>query len=402
MNRNLARRLVLLAGLVSAATPALAETAAGVGAAMPQPIAAPSPAEPKRPALNPLAERYRAAMAQSDSVWKATPQGRVTFAGPAALAEGATGPTVAAVRERLGLAAGDAFDAALGDRIAQYRRDHGLAAGRAIDTALVASLNLGEAWYRDKYATNFARTAALPADLGERYVLVNIATQTLYMYANGAIVGTMKVVVGKVEDKTPVITTKLDHVVLNPYWNVPPDLTAERYAPRMIAGGKAYMTSRRFEALSGWEPDARVLRYEEVDWPAVAAGKVELRLRQLPGPGNGMGNIKFMFPNPYGVYLHDTSSVELFQKEPRLFSAGCVRVEKPWVLAEWLFGKRPTAVGLTPEQAVHLPTPVPIYLAYLTVWPEASGFRFANDVYSLDRSALAAAAASPGRAGGAR
>lgn len=401
MMRNPARRLVLLASVLLASAPALADSATGVATTVPQPVAAPTPADTTRPALNPLAERYRAAMAQSDSVWKATPQGRVAFTGPAALAEGAAGPSIAAVRERLGLAAGDMFDAALGDRIAQYRRDHGLAAGRAIDAALVESLNLGEAWYRDKYATNFARTAALPADLGQRYLLVNIATQTLYMYANGAIAGTMKVVVGKVEDKTPVITTKLDHVVLNPYWNVPPDLTAERYAQRMIAGGKAYMTSRRFEALSGWEPDARVLRYEEVDWPAVAAGKVELRLRQLPGPGNGMGNIKFMFPNPYGVYLHDTSSVELFQKEPRLFSAGCVRVEKPWVLAEWLFGQRPTAVGLTPEQAVPLPTPVPIYLTYLTVWPEASGFRFANDVYSLDRSALAAAA-NQGGAGGAR
>jgi len=395
MLRIPARRLAWLAGMLVASTPAVADTTAGVAA----PVSA--SAEPSRPALNPLAERYRAAMAQSDSLWKATPQGRVAFAGPAALAEGASGPVVAAVRERLGLAAGDTFDAALGERIALYRRDHGLPAGRSIDAGLVESLNLGEAWYRDKYASNFARTAALPADLGQRYVLVNIATQTLYMYANGAIVGTMKVVVGKVEDKTPVITTKLDHVVLNPYWNVPPDLTAERYAPRMIAGGKAYMTSRRFEALSGWEPDARVLRYEEVDWQAVAAGKVELRLRQLPGPGNGMGNIKFMFPNAYGVYLHDTSSTDLFLKDPRLFSAGCVRVEKPWVLAEWLFGHRPTAAGLTPEQAVPLPVPVPLYLTYLTVWPEATGFRFANDVYAMDRSALASAAQAGG-AGGAR
>jgi L,D-transpeptidase YcbB len=178
-------------------------------------------------------------------------------------------------------------------------------------------------------------------------------------------------------------------VVLNPYWNVPPDLVRDRYAPRVLAQGKPYMTSRGFEALTDWGDTPRVVAYEEVDWKAVAAGKTELPFRQKPGPGNGMGKIKFMFPNRYGVYLHDTPSVELFQKPVRTFSAGCVRIQKPWALAAWLFdGKVP---GPTPEveKIVQLPKPVPVYLTYLTAVPHATGFRFLDDIYNWDKGAPA-------------
>lgn len=368
--------------VAAAIAPAGSDTTTVIAGGIADSAAPQSPSAGQGYPLNPFAERFRIALDQYSRDWKKLPQARIDPVGM--LAEGASGPAVAALRARLGLPQGDAFDAELGSRIAEYRAVHGLPAGRQADDDLVRSLNLGPGYYFDRLWSNFARASMLPADLGRRYILVDIATQTLFMYQDGKIAGTMKVVVGKADDQTPVLVSAIDRVVLRPYWNVPPDLVRDRYAARVIAGGKNYLTTRRFEALSGWDDNPRQLAYEEVDWKAVASGKVTLRLRQRPGPGNGMGDIKFMFPNAFGVYLHDTPSVDLFAKEPRLFSAGCVRVEKPWVLADWLFGSRPLPSGDAPEQVVQLAEPVPIYLTYFSIRPQGNALQYGTDVYGLD------------------
>lgn len=298
---------------------------------------------------------------------------------------GASGPAVAALRKRLGVASGNQFDESLGQRIRQYRLAHGLTVASHADATLIESLNNGPEHYLKLVRNNVDRLASLPIFMGQRFVLVDIANQVLHMYEADERVGSMRVVVGKPSDQTPLIHGVLTHSVVNPYWNIPPDLTEKRFAPRAIRQGKSYLNTRRFEALSSWTDSARVLSFNEVNWQAVAAGTLKLRMRQRPGPGNGMGDIKIMFPNRHGIYLHDTANKALFSKEQRAFSAGCIRLEKPWQLAQWLHGNKPGKVGDRPEQRINISNPVPVYITYMTAIPNAHGFSFADDIYGLDK-----------------
>jgi murein L,D-transpeptidase YcbB/YkuD len=338
------------------------------------------------PAPNIFEQRFTAAATRFSQKWGSLPQQRVE-PGPT-LSEGASGPRVAALRSRLGLAPGSLFDAELAQRIADYRRAHGLSSGTQADGALIASLNLGHAHYARLIELNTKRTKQFPANPGNRFVLVDSAEQRLYMYENGQPVDSMKVIVGKPADQTPMLAGFISFAEINPYWNVPPDLVRERYAARVISGGKNYLDTRGFEVLESWEDDARVLSFAEVDWKAVQAGRQSVWMRQKPGAGNGMGRVKFMFPNRYGVYLHDTPSKNLFDKAERLESAGCVRVERPWDLARWLYGRDLDWRGRPNAQRVDVPNPVPVYLTYFTAVPNGEGFEFRTDVYGKDRYAL--------------
>lgn len=330
-----------------------------------------------------LQVQFRDQLTKFQADWGSLPQNQLPYTG--AIRRGDTGVSVGNLRQRLGLAPDGIFDDQLASKITDYRADHGLPAGTAVDDALIRSLNLGFSHYLQKLELNLARLRRLPPKLGDRFLLVDSATQILSMYENGELKFTMRVVVGQASDQTPSLVGQVDRVVLNPYWNVPPDLTQSRYAGRVLRGGKQYLDRAGFEALSDWTDEARVLAFNEVNWTDVEAGRKQLRLRQRPGAGNGMGDIKFMFPNQYGVYLHDTPSKALFDESSRAFSAGCVRVEQPWLLAEWLFGYRPRPAGNAAEQSVNLPSPVPIYITYLTAVPSGGGFDFREDIYDRDR-----------------
>ena len=239
---------------------------------------------------------------------------------------------------------------------------------------------------------NLERARALPAGSG-RYVIVNASAATLTMYENGVPIDTMRVVVGKPIYPTPVMAAMIRFASLNPYWNVPPDLAAERIAPNVVKEGKAYLKAKGYELLSTWDDDATVVSPDTVDWAAVASGKQEVRIRQLPGSSNSMGRMKFMFPNAQGVYLHDTPEKNLLGEATRTFSGGCVRLEDAPRLARWLFnGNPPSTTSARPEQRVDLPAPVPVFLTYLTAVPGDQGITYLPDVYKRDAAALAALA----------
>jgi murein L,D-transpeptidase YcbB/YkuD len=141
------------------------------------------------------------------------------------------------------------------------------------------------------------------------------------------------------------------------------------------------------EALSDWSASPRQLTAAEIDWAAVAAGTQLVRIRELPGPHNSMGRVKFLFPNKEGIYLHDTPERDLLKKEDRHFSNGCIRLENAAELGRWLLQKPLPRRSTEPEQAVPLSVPVPVYLTYLTAAPAArSGVRFRDDVYGRDGS----------------
>ena len=232
--------------------------------------------------------------------------------------------------------------------------------------------------------------ARLLAPASGKYVVVNIAAAQLSMIEDGRTVDTMRVVVGKPVHPTPMMAALIRFTSLNPYWNVPADLAAERVAPNVVRDGKAYLDAKGYQLLSGWDDNATVVSPDTVDWAAVAARRIDIRLRQLPGPANAMGAMKFMFPNAQGIYLHDTPERKLLSEEARMFSGGCVRLEDAARLAKWLYrGTPPTTRSALPEQRVDLPDPVPVYLTYLTAIPTDGGISFLPDVYNRDRAALA-------------
>ncbi len=236
-------------------------------------------------------------------------------------------------------------------------------------------------------AVNLDRARALPSGT-HRYVVVNPAAQRLYMYENGQVVDYMRVVAGKPSPQiaqTPMMSALIRFAVLNPYWNVPPDLAQQRLVPNVVKQGRSYLKAKGYQVMSDWSDSARVIDPGSVNWRAVADGTAHVRLRQLPGPANSMGQMKFMFPNKQGIWLHDTPQKEVLEEAARLASNGCVRLEDAPRFARWLFGRPIKAQGARPEQQVALPTPVPIYITYLTAVPSASQIVYFEDVYGLDR-----------------
>ena len=224
----------------------------------------------------------------------------------------------------------------------------------------------------------------MPAEPPPRYILVDAAAARLWTYENGRVRDTMRVVVGRITDQTPMIAGMIRYATLNPYWNVPPDLVASRIAPNVLDDGMSYLRGRGYEVLSDWSNNPVQLDPETIDWAAVAAGRREIRVRQRPGPSNAMGRMKFQFPNNLGVYLHDTPERDLLRETARQFSAGCVRVEDAPRLARWLFGRMPTAPSRAPEQQVPLHQPVAVYITYLTAAPDGDRIAFREDVYGRD------------------
>jgi murein L,D-transpeptidase YcbB/YkuD len=231
---------------------------------------------------------------------------------------------------------------------------------------------------------NMERARALPADPAERYILVDAAAARLYMYQNGRVVDSMKVIVGKPSEQTPIMAGLIRYSMTNPYWNLPPDLARRRVADGVLKEGPKFLKAKRYEVLSDWTEDAKPIDPKTVDWRAVANGSIELPVRQLPGKDNAMGRVKFMFPNELGIYLHDTPEKNLFAKADRRFSSGCVRVEDASRLAKWLYGKPLTIKPGGSEQRVDLPQPVPVYITYLTAAPEGKTIAFRSDVYGRD------------------
>ncbi|MDP3677257.1 MAG: L,D-transpeptidase family protein [Novosphingobium sp.] len=237
---------------------------------------------------------------------------------------------------------------------------------------------------------NLERARAIPANPAKRYVLVDTAGARLYMFEDGKIVDSMKVVVGKPSEPTPMMAGLLSNAVLNPYWNVPPDLVRSRIAWNVNKNGVGYLKAKGYQALSDWSDKPKVLNPARIDWKAVEAGTRELRVRQLPGKGNFMGKVKFNFPNDQGIYLHDTPDKALLKEEVRFASSGCVRLEDASRLGTWLYGKMPAPKKGAVEQVVPLEQPVPVYITYLTAAPDEGRIVFRDDLYNRDGAQMLA------------
>jgi len=222
-----------------------------------------------------------------------------------------------------------------------------------------------------------------------RAILVDAANAQLMMIEDGAVVDTMKVIVGKPDFATPLLAGKIWYVTFNPYWHIPADVAKRKVAPIVLKRGVKYLTAARYQTVGGFGSDKEEpIDPTTIDWKAVASGKVEAHIRQLSGPHNMMGKMKFGFANDYGIFLHDTPEKALFAKDRRNLSLGCVRLEHPEALAKWLFGHDPVAPSDDSEQNVRIgDAGVPIYVSYLTARPDGQTIAFADDVYKLDGGA---------------
>jgi murein L,D-transpeptidase YcbB/YkuD len=226
-----------------------------------------------------------------------------------------------------------------------------------------------------------------------RYIIVDTAAARLYMIEDGVIAGSMKVIVGKAAPgtQTPLLASTIYYATLNPYWHVSPDMVRSLIAKNVLEQGLGYLKTHGYEVMPADAGDDQLLDPAKVDWHAVASGEETVRVRQLPGPANSMGRIKFGFPNQWDIYLHDTPVKELFAQDDRDLSHGCIRLQDAERLGAWMLGRDPQAASRDPEQNVPLPTPVPIYVTYLTAQVNDGQLSYVDDIYGLDQAAEVAA-----------
>ena len=185
------------------------------------------------------------------------------------------------------------------------------------------------------------------------------------------------------------MAAQLRFASVNPYWNVPPELVVSLIAPNVLKQGLTYLKDRRYEVLADWSDEAPALDPSTIDWQAVADGRKEIRVRQLPGPANSMGQVKYMMPNDFGIYLHDTPNKAVFADDNRWISNGCIRLEDSNRFAKWLMGGLPQAPDPDRPLRADLPQPVPVYITYLTASATPTGIAFRADPYKRDAAVIA-------------
>ena len=334
--------------------------------------------------VNPIYTDLRRGLVKYQQRWGSLPQMPVPE-GPA-LKSGMSGERVAALRARLGLADGSKYDAALAAQVKEFQSVHGIKPDGIAGAGTIQALNRGAQYYEQLIIINMERARRLPAPEEQRkYVLVDAGDARLSMWQNGRKVDEMKVVVGKAETATPMMAAYIKYASVNPYWNVPPELVRSLVAPRVVAQGVKYLTDREYQVLTDYSDDAQTIDPNSVDWNAVVDGRQEVRLRRLPSPANSMGMMKFMLPNYFSIYLHDSPEKEHFTKNELWISNGCVRVEDYKRLARFLFeGVVPQGKNPKVEDEVDLPQPIPVYMTYLTAQPTANGVQFMPDHYGRD------------------
>jgi murein L,D-transpeptidase YcbB/YkuD len=246
-------------------------------------------------------------------------------------------------------------------------------------------------------ALNMERWRWLPDDLGARHVLVNVPAFYMAARENGKPVLEMKVIVGKPENATPIFSDVMETVVFSPYWNVPDSIAEGETAPA-AARDPGFLARQNIEILRRTGGGTELVDPSSVDWDDPASIK-ELAFRQKPGATNALGHVKFLFPNPHDVYLHDTPADSLFSRQGRELSHGCVRLEMPEDLARYLLRDQPQwdddrirkAMYAGEEKHVALKEKLPVHLVYFTVWPRGDrNVEMFDDIYRYDSKQLVA------------
>ncbi|MFL6748717.1 MAG: L,D-transpeptidase family protein [Sphingomicrobium sp.] len=334
--------------------------------------------------VNPIYTELRRGLMKYQQTWGGLPDIAVPE-GPG-LKTGSTGERVSTLRARLGLAPSGKYDASLTAKVKEFQAVHGMKADGIAGAGTIEALNRGPQYYEQLIVINMERAKRLPAPQEQhKYLIVDAGSARLSMWQDGRKIDSMKIVVGKAETATPMMAAYIRYASVNPYWNVPPELVRSLIAPRIVAQGISYLTDREYQVLTNYGEGGKLIDPRDVDWQGVVDGRVEVSLRRLPSPANSMGAMKFMLPNYFGIYLHDSPERDHFTKNELWFSNGCVRLEDYKRVARFLFnGSIPQGDNPKIEKEVDLPTPIPVYMTYLTVQPTADGVQFLEDHYGRD------------------
>ncbi len=337
--------------------------------------------------------------------WQPVPEGL-------ALKKGDKGKDLKEVRKRL-LALGDfdrkqgkssqIFDEALEAAIRSFQSRHGLDASGILDPTTLAAINIPLEERCRQIEANLERWRWLPHDLGERFIYVNVANFELEAFEGSRKNLAMKVVVGSEAWQTPDFTSQMTHLVVNPDWTIPiPVLLKETV--NYVLQDPCYFRNNRMVILRGYGEEEAEIEPASINWTKLDEKNLDFRVRQEPGPQNILGRLKFVFPNKYDIYLHDTPYQEDFAKTARAFSHGCIRAEKPVELAVWVLRGKPgwdlrqilAAIDAGDERTVKLVEPINVYFLYSTAWMEDDGtLQFRADIYERDKKLTEALGVKP-------
>lgn len=337
--------------------------------------------------------KYREMAAHGE--WPKVPKGK-------ALKEGMDDPRVPILKKRL-LASGDlksnenpdstTYDAALVGAVKAFQQRHGAGDDGVVGPATLKALNVPLSYRIKQMVINLERRRWMKDDLGKRYVFVNLADQILKVVDTlpnrEKTIHVARIVVGKTYHKTPIFSDQMEYLVINPYWNVPPSIANKEYLPK-LRRDPGYLKRQNIRILSS---GGEINPYS-VNWNAIS--RMPYRLRQDTGGKNALGRIKFIFPNQFNVYIHDTPSKSLFNRDTRYFSHGCVRVQHPVNLAAtllkpqgWSEGRIRKQIASKQRRIVRLKTKIPVHITYLTAWVNKDGqINFRRDVYNRDKNLI--------------
>jgi murein L,D-transpeptidase YcbB/YkuD len=372
--------------------------------------------DPLRPRLKEYAELVEALEGYRDILdqggWPAVPSGGT-------LRQGDQGARVAALRNRLRSTddldapanAKPVYDREVAAAVAHFQERHGLPVDSAVSAATLAALNVPVETRIRQIEINLERYRWLPGELGDRYVLVNIPDYRLYAYDDGKEKLAMRVIVGdEYGNATPVFADSMTYLVFRPHWYVPEQILVNEVIPQ-ARNNISYLAQHRFEVVDARQPST-VLDPKTIDWSDVDTADLQFRVRQKAGTDNSLGLVKFMFPNQYSIYIHDTPAGRLFDQSKRALSHGCIRAEHPVELAEYVLdgqdgwnerkirqametigGSTDAPVdaggaGNAEGSTVRLEHPVPVYIVYLTAFMRDGVLNFRDDPYGKDRPSL--------------
>ncbi len=289
------------------------------------------------------------------------------------------------------------FDQNLKRAVVRYQLDNGLKADGVVGNKTLKALNVSKDQRIKQLIINMERWRWLPENLGSRYIYVNIADYNLKLYEDNQVIMEMKTIVGQEQRSTPVFSDTIKYLVINPYWYVPKSIAAKDKLP-LIRKDYTYLKENNY-SLFKYTANNKLeeINPAAVNWSNINKNNFNYLLRQNPGDQNALGRVKFMFPNRFSIYLHDTPGKYLFSETERSFSSGCIRIEKPIDLAEYLLRdqeewkreKIEAEMTKDREKTIYLKNPIKIYLQYNTAWVDSLGnLNFREDIYNRDQKII--------------
>lgn len=289
------------------------------------------------------------------------------------------------------------YDTCLQKAVKHFQARNGLKTDGVVGPGTLRVINISVDERITTIRLNLDRLKWLNERQEKRHVIINIPDFQLYFEEDGALIQTMRVITGTPKHPTPIFSDMVEHIVLNPHWNVPKSIIQKEMIPKLLRNPNA-MSRQRIEVYTGWGRDAEKVNPASINWSQYRYSKhMPYRFAQTPGTHNALGKVKFLFPNKFSVYMHDTPTKHLFKKDKRAFSHGCIRLQKPRELLQTFttfnshinFEKAQTTLKGKKKKYFNLTEKVPVDVIYLTAWVDYDGkLQFRNDVYGYDEMQL--------------